>query len=100
MAITPIAPEVQKRIVKNVVSACKNINKLNRTGYGFIYQANGFIAHYDLHGFIAYYTENSLRADIKENARQNQWDNFRQGEENYEYYMSMKAIYNAILEQI
>ena len=100
-------------IVNNVVAACKDINKLNKTGYDFINIASGFIAHYNLHGFIdAYnrrslradaldvYDRHSLRADILFNKANNQYDNFHPGEENYEYYMQKKQIYNAICEMI
>lgn len=87
-------------IVKNLVAACKDIKKLNRKGYGFIYLASGFIAHYDLHGFIDYYSDESLRADILENQQNNQWRNFRPGEKDYEYYMSKRDIYNRVCEAI
>ena len=87
-------------IVNNIVAACKDINKLNKTGYDFINIASGFIAHYNLHGFIDEYDEHSLRADILFNKANNQWDNFHPGEENYEYYMQKKQIYNAICEMI
>lgn len=89
-------------IVANLVKACKDITKLNGTGYGYIYLCCGFIAHYNIHGFVDYYREGqpSLREDIIRNARANQWDNFRQGEWNYEYYMQKKAIYNRILAGI
>ena len=87
-------------IVNNVVKACKNIDNLNRTGYNFVYQASGFIAHYDLYGFIASYTGESLKRDIVSFAGQNQWNNFRPGERNYEYYMSKKDVYNRIVKEI
>ena len=89
-------------IVNNVVAACKDINKLNKTGYDFINIASGFIAHYNLHGFIDYYGRegNCLLVDILRNKANNQWDNFHPGEENYEYYMQKKQIYNAICEMI
>lgn len=84
-------------IVNNVLKACHDIAKLNKTGYDFIYQCSGFIAHYNLHGFIDYYREpGSLRRDILNYSAQNQWDNFRPGEKNYEYYMQKKRIYNLI----
>lgn len=89
-------------IVANVVKACTDITKLNGTGYGYVYQCCGFIAHYNIHGFIAYYQgeQSSLREDLIRNARMNQWDNFRPGQDNYEYYMQKKAIYNKILAGI
>jgi hypothetical protein len=87
-------------IVNNIVNSCKNIDKLNNTGYKFIYLASGFIAHYDLQGFKAFYSEYSLRDDIINNARFNQWNNFKSGDRDYEYYMDKKDIYNRIVSAI
>jgi hypothetical protein len=87
-------------IVNNVVKAVQNINNLNRTGYNFLYLASGFIAHCDLHGFIASYTGESLKRDIVSFAGQNQWNNFRPGERDYDYYMAKKEVYNRILREI
>ena len=87
-------------IVNNVVKACKNIDNLNKTGYNFLYLASGFIAHYDLYGFIANYTGESLKRDIVSFAGQNQWNNFRPGERDYDYYMAKKDVYNRILGAI
>lgn len=98
--LTPYTEKQKTLIVNNIVNACRDITKLNRTGYKFIYLANGFIAHYDLNGFIAHYETESLSADILENARFNQWANFRAGDRDYDYYMSKKAIYNAIVERL
>jgi len=98
--MTPLTERQKTLIVNNVVKACKNIDDLNRTGYNFVYQASGFIAHYDLYGFIASYTGQSLKRDIVSFAGQNQWNNFRPGERNYEYYMSKKDVYNRIVKEI
>ena len=88
------------RIVNNIVAACKDITKLNKTGYGYIYLASGFIAHYDLHGFIAHYSNASLWNNIHRNYKQNMWLNFKPGEQNYEYYMQKAAIYTSIVEEL
>ena len=94
----PLTDIQQTRIVNNVIAACRDINKLNKTGYDFLYLASGFIAHYDIHGFKAHYAERgSLQADIEANARFNQWHNFRKGERDAEYYHSKRDTYNAIL---
>ena len=97
----------QQLIVNNVVAACRDISKLNNTGYKFIMGCSGFIAHYDLHGFKAHYNDqwghycdNNLKADILEYRRFNQWSNFQPNDCNYAYYMSKEAIYNAIVEAI
>jgi hypothetical protein len=94
-------PQQQKNIVNNLVAACRDIKKLNKTGYGFIYLASGFIAHYNLNGFIDYYThESNLRNAILSNQRNNQWANFSPSDKNYAYYMSKRDIYNAVCEKI
>jgi hypothetical protein len=41
-----------------------------------------------------------LKEDLISYAGQNQWKNFRPGEQNYEYYMSKADVYNRILEEI
>lgn len=92
-----INTKTQALIIKNVLAACGNIEKLNKRGYDFLYQCSGFIAHYDLEGFKAYYRENSLFADIEANHAQNQWRNYREGERFAAYYHSKRDIYNAIL---
>jgi hypothetical protein len=95
--MTPLTTRQQQLIAKNVLAACKDITKLNKTGYNFLYLANGFIAHYNLQGFIAHYSEHDLQADIERNAVSNQWRNFRAGEQNYDYYMAKRECYNMIL---
>lgn len=96
--LKPLTDIQQTRIVNNIVAACRDIEKLNEPGYKFIMNCSGFIAHYDRHGFIAHYSEpGSLQRDIEENARFNQWHNFRAGEENAAYYHSKRDTYNAIL---
>ena len=96
--MTPLTTAQQANIVRNVLAACKDISKLNRTGYGFINLASGFIAHYDLNGFKSYYDEpGSLQRDIEAYARQNQWANFRTGERDADYYHSKRDTYNKIL---
>jgi hypothetical protein len=94
----PLTDIQQTRIVNNVIAACRDINKLNETGYKFIMNCNGFIAHHDRHGFIAEYSRpGSLQRDIEVNASANQWHNFRKGERNADYYHSKRDTYNAIL---
>ena len=100
MSITPFTERQQTLIVNNVVNACKNIESLNKTGYKFINLACGFIAHYNLNGFIDYYSRHDLKSDILSNKSKNMWDNFRQGEQNFEYYMSKKEIYLKIIDRL
>lgn len=98
--LTPYTEKQKALIVNNIIKACNDINKLNSTGYKFINLASGFIAHYNLHGFIDYYQNNSLKHDIINNARMNQWNNFLPSDKNYHYYMSKKSVYNSILERL
>ena len=98
--MTPLTERQKTLIVNNVVKACNNIDNLNKTGYNFLYLCSGFIAHYNLYGFIANYTGQSLKRDIISFAGQNQWNNFRPGERDYDYYMAKKEVYNSILREI
>jgi len=92
-----INTKTQALIIKNIVAACGNIEKLNKRGYEFLNSCSGFIAHYDLEGFKDYYRDNSLVADIEANYSQNQWRNFQAGERFADFYHSKRDIYNAIL---
>ena len=98
--MTPLTTRQKALIVSNIVKAVKNIDNLNKTGYNFIYQCSGFIAHYDMYGFIASYTGETLKQDILSYAGQNQWKNFRPGERDYEYYKAKADVYNEIVSQI
>lgn len=89
-----------KLIINNIVKACDNIDKLNGTGYNFIYLASGFIAHYNLQGFKYEFSKESLKDTILLFKNQNQWDNFRPSDDNYAYYMQRKEIYNAICNKL
>ena len=98
--MTPLTTRQKALIVSNIVKAVKNIDNLNKTGYNFIYQCSGFIAHYDMYGFIASYTGETLKQDILSYAGQNQWKNFRPGERDYEYYKAKADVYNEIVSQL
>lgn len=93
----PMTQREKELTSKNVLAACKDINKLNKRGYDFLYLASGFIAHYNLEGFKAYYSEHSLQKDIESNAKANQWNNFRNGERDADYYYAKRDCYNMIL---
>ena len=76
-----------------------NINLLTKDAYKFIMLANGFIAHYDIHGFRDVYKDiGDFSHAIIRNRENNQWSNFRPGDQNYEYMMQEKRIYNAICD--
>jgi len=99
--LVPMTEAEKQLVVKNVVSACKDITKLNKRGYNFVMLSSGFIAHYDLNGFKCEYEEaGALRDDILRYQGQNQWSNFRPGEQDYEYNMAKKDVYNRICEAI
>ena len=100
MALVPYTERQATLIVNNVVRATRDITKLNRTGYNYLYLCSGFIAHYNVHGFKDYYTLNSLAADILRNVEMNQWRNFRPGDKDYEYYMAKADIYRRIVEAL
>jgi hypothetical protein len=93
----PIDTKTQALIIKNVLAACGDINKLNKRGYDFLHLCSGFLAHYDIERFKEYYREHSLVADLEANYQQNQWRNYRTGERFADYYHSKRDIYNAIL---
>ena len=100
MALVPMTQKEQDLTVKNVLAACKDINKLNSRGYKFLHLAVGFIAHFNIHGFKDHYGFYSLIADIRDNACMNQWDNFHVGDRDYDYQMAKKAVYNRIVEAL
>lgn len=97
--LAPLTTTQQKNLARNILAACKNIDKLNGPGYRYIMNCSGFIAHYNIDGFKTYYSEpGTLAADILANARFNQWGNFRPGERDADYYHSKRDAYNLILE--
>ena len=95
-----ITEKQKSLIVNNIVKACDDIEKLNGTGYKYIYLACGFIAHYNINGFKGYYSSNDLARDILNNADSNRWNNFREGDQNYHYYKSKADIYQRIVDKL
>lgn len=100
MSLKPYTETQKTRIINNIIKACADIEALNKTGYSFLCNASGFIAYYNLNGFKNYYSGVSLVEDIENNARFNMWNNFREGDPNYDYYMSKKDIYQRILGRL
>jgi hypothetical protein len=98
--LTPLSERQKTLIVNNVVKATKDITKLNKTGYNFLYRASGFIAHYDIYGFIRHYQDDDLANDILENQKANLWNNFKPGDQDYDYMMAKKDVYQRILTAI
>lgn len=96
--LTPLTPRQQTLIVNNIVAACGDIEKLNKTGYKWLNLASGFIAHYDLYGFrAAYSAPGSLARDIMRFVSQNEWNNFHSTDRDYLYYMNKKETYRRIV---
>lgn len=98
--LIPVSETEKSLIIKSVVSAIKDIDKLNSRAYNFLYLASGFIAHYNLSGFQDYYRENSLKDDIIRHRINNLWLNFAPGEQDYEYYHQKGEIYAEIVDII
>jgi hypothetical protein len=98
--IEPLTQRQQDLIVANVLRAVKDIEALNRTGYNFLYLCSGFIAHYSINGFKGHYSTYSLEENILANARANMWYNFKPGDNDYEYYMTKREVYQRILAGI
>lgn len=100
MEIKPLTERQKTLIVNNVIKACNDIEKLNRTGYKYLYLCSGFIAHHNLYGFIQNFRDGSLKSAILRNHSPNQWKNFRAGDQNYDYYMSKADVYNQIVSRL
>lgn len=102
MALQPISQPKVNRIVQNIADAVMiDIDKLDKNGYSFLCLCSGFIAHYDVNRFKAHYgTSSTLIKDIMDNRKNNQWENFREGEKDYNYMMQKRDIYNWICEII
>ena len=54
--LKPLTEKQEDSIVNNICAACKDINKLAKRGYNYIYLASGFIAHYNRFGFMQHYS--------------------------------------------
>jgi hypothetical protein len=96
----------EHRIINNIVIACNDITKLNKTSYNWLKNCSGFYAHYDRNGFITYYHPNyrgyfeSLRQAILRNKKENQYLNPNYGLRDYDYMMQKKNMYNEICERL
>jgi hypothetical protein len=97
--IEPFSIEEEQKIIRDCVKAANDIETMTDRAYKFLYLANGFIAHYDKWGFVEYYLEaGSLKKDLFDYQRENQYGNFCPGDEYYDYYMQKKKIYNTICD--
>lgn len=98
--LTPMTEKEQALVIKNVVAATKNILRLNKRGYEFLYLCSGFIAHYNIHGFMDHYQRESLKEDLIDNKNYNRYTNWQPHEADYAYYMAKKNVYNEIVKQL
>lgn len=91
------------RIVNNVTKVIQlnDIELLSKSSYNFLYLCSGFIAHYNLYGFRDYYRNvDDLLSELIEFQPMNQWNNFRPGEQNADYYHQKRDIYNRIVNGV
>lgn len=103
MALTLLTRSQMIRIANNIAKVIRwrNIEKLSRQSYNYLYLCSGFIAHYDFAGFKAYYADTALlKADILQNHESNKWRNFRPGDKDYEYYFNKALLYDGIVNAI
>jgi hypothetical protein len=99
MAIQPHSSKEEQKIISDCVKAAKDITTMTNKAYEFLYSASGFMDHYDKNGFMEHYeTPGSLKSDILTYQRNNQWGHFHTNDDNYDYYMQKKKIYNAICD--
>ena len=101
--IEPLTSRQIAMIVGNIrkVVTTGDSRNLTKQAYNFLYLASGFIAHYNLYGFQgAYENTAELAVAILNNKANNQWGNFREGEDLYDYYMSKAKCYNAICDML
>ena len=98
----PISDIDQVLIASNlIVCATQDIEFMTKRSYEFISIRNGFTRHNNRESFIAAYkTPVNLACDIIDLRDYNQFENVEVENVNYEYYMSVRAVYNAIFEGI
>ena len=101
--LAPLASRQIAMIVGNIrkVMTTRDSKNLSKQAYYFLYLSSGFIAHNDLYGFQGAYKDvGQLALEILDDRDNNQWGNFREGEDFYDYYMSKKDCYNAICKML
>jgi hypothetical protein len=99
--LQPKTERQERAIIKNVLSACRDIRTLSKAGYGYLYLASGFIAHYNIHGFIAHYdTPGSLRADILRYADMAGYGERAITDPDHAYYNQKTRIYRALVSEL
>ena len=98
----PISDIDQVLIASNlIVCATQDIEFMTKRSYDFISNRNGFTKHNDRETFITVYKlPIDLACDILDLRDYNQYENVDVENVNYEYYMSVRDVYNAIVEGI
>ena len=98
----PISDIDQVLIASNlIVCATQDIEFMTKRSYDFISNRVGFTKHTDRETFITVYKlPIDLACDILDLRTFNQCEHVQPGDLNYEYYMSVRKVYNAIVEGI
>lgn len=85
---------------KNIISAVKDIEKLNKRGYNHLYLMSGLIAHSNIGGFIEHYKETSLRDTIVNSIKAYNYDNFSSSNKDWDYYKAKKELNSMLLKEL
>jgi len=98
----PISEADQVLIASNlIVCATQDIEFMTKRSYDFISNRVGFTKHNDRETFITVYKlPIDLACDILDLRDYNQYENVDVENVNYEYYMSVRKVYNSIVEGI
>ena len=98
----PISETDQVLISSNLI-ACATIDVefMTKRSYEFISNRVGFTKHSDRETFITVYKlPIDLACDILDLRSFNQYEHIQPGDLNYEYYMSVRKVYNVIVKGI
>ena len=98
--LNPMTEREKELTIKNIISAIKDIEKLNKRGYNHLYLMSGFIAHYNIHGFIDNYRQTSLRDEIVDSIKGYNYDNFNNYDKDWEYYKQKIDLNKRLLAEL
>ena len=96
-------PEADQVLIASnlIAAATMDITFMTHRSYEFISNRVGFTKHTDRETFIKVYKlPIDLACDILDLRSFNQYEHIQPGDLNYEYYMSVRKVYNAIVEGI
>ena len=98
----PISKADQVLIANNLIAcATTDVEFMTKRSYEFISNRVGFTKHSDRETFITVYKlPIDLACDILDLRSFNQYEHIQPGDLNYEYYMSVRKVFNAIVEGI